>query len=590
MQENKTLSRAEWLDKIFGTPVFAVLLAIFCNVLWGSAFPFIKLGYRLFSIETSNTASIFCFAGVRFMLGSFLVLLGSVLLQSRLPKFPHGKVAAECCALGLWQTTTQYAFYYIAVAMLTGAFGGILNSTQSFLGVIFAHFIYGNADRMTAAKTLGCVIGFAGVLIGTLGNHGSGSGWGVFCMMAATIIFTLSGPWNKSVTKKADSFAVCFINLFVGGLALFVLGTVLGGSLHVQSALAVVVMLYRPSSAGQAMCCGPADEKQPGQPHCHLWLREPGGQRTAERRAQRRAPVPLAVSGGAGVRVCGHLAGEQGPRQKGGQMTGPIFDTHAHYSARAFDADRDFLLGSLPGKGVVGVCEQATHSGDAPKVLELAHRYPWVVAAVGIHPESLLPAADCGEEGPAPTVSVYGGDWAAEMRALAPYYEDPKVVAVGECGLDYHWPVPKDAQLAMFEAHIRLALELNKPIIVHDRNAHADVYALLKKYQPKGIVHCYSGSADDAVWLAKQGLFIGFGGACTFKGAKRAAKAISALPLESIVLETDCPYMAPEPVRGTRCDSSLIRYVGEYIAQLRGISAEEVFRTTAENARRVYGL
>ena len=173
MQENKTLSRAEWLDKIFGTPVFAVLLAIFCNVLWGSAFPFIKLGYRLFSIETSNTASIFCFAGVRFMLGSFLVLLGSVLLQSRLPKFPRGKVAAECCALGLWQTTTQYAFYYIAVAMLTGAFGGILNSTQSFLGVIFAHFIYGNADRMTAAKTLGCVIGFAGVLIGTLGNHGS---------------------------------------------------------------------------------------------------------------------------------------------------------------------------------------------------------------------------------------------------------------------------------------------------------------------------------------------------------------------------------------------------------------------------------
>ena len=271
-------------------------------------------------------------------------------------------------------------------------------------------------------------------------------------------------------------------------------------------------------------------------------------------------------------------------------MTGPIFDTHAHYSARAFDADRDFLLDSLPGKGVVGVCEQATHSGDAPKVLELAHRYPWVVAAVGIHPESLLPAAACGEEGPAPTVSVYGGDWAAEMRALAPYYEDPKVVAVGECGLDYHWPVPKDAQLAMFEAHIRLALELAKPIIVHDRNAHADVYALLKKYQPKGIVHCYSGSADDAVWLAKQGLFIGFGGACTFKGAKRAAKAISALPLESIVLETDCPYMAPEPVRGTRCDSSLIRYVGEYIAQLRGISAEEVFRTTAENARRVYGL
>ena len=119
-----TLSRAEKLDKIFGTPLFAVLLAIFCNVLWGCAFPFIKMGYRLFEIDPSNTASIFCFAGIRFMLGSLLVLLGSTLLQSRMPTFPKGKVFAECCVLGLWQTTTQYAFYYIAVAMLTGAFGG----------------------------------------------------------------------------------------------------------------------------------------------------------------------------------------------------------------------------------------------------------------------------------------------------------------------------------------------------------------------------------------------------------------------------------------------------------------------------------
>ena len=244
MEKKETLSRAGKLDKIFGTPLFAVLLAIFCNVLWGCAFPFIKMGYRLFEIDPSNTASIFCFAGVRFMLGSLLVLLGSTLLQSRMPTFPKGKVFAECCALGLWQTTTQYAFYYIAVAMLTGAFGGILNSTQSFLGVIFAHFIYGNADRMTPAKTLGCAVGFAGVLIGTLGNHGGGSGWGVFCMLFATVIFTLSGPWNKSVTKKADSFAVCFLNLFVGGLALLLIGLALGGSLHPQSALGLPVLLY----------------------------------------------------------------------------------------------------------------------------------------------------------------------------------------------------------------------------------------------------------------------------------------------------------------------------------------------------------
>ena len=244
MENNTTLSRAEKLDKIFGTPLFAVLLAIFCNALWGCAFPFIKMGYRLFEIDSSNTASIFCFAGVRFMLGSLLVLLGSTLLQSRMPTFPKGKVFAECCVLGLWQTTIQYAFYYIAVAMLTGAFGSILNSTQSFLGAIFAHFIYGNADRMTPAKTLGCAVGFAGVLIGTLGNHGGGSGWGIFCMLLATVIFTLSGPWNKSVTKKADSFAVCFLNLFVGGAALFVLGTALGGRLGSVTPLGILVLLY----------------------------------------------------------------------------------------------------------------------------------------------------------------------------------------------------------------------------------------------------------------------------------------------------------------------------------------------------------
>ncbi|MGN0662620.1 MAG: TatD family hydrolase [Faecalibacterium sp.] len=271
-------------------------------------------------------------------------------------------------------------------------------------------------------------------------------------------------------------------------------------------------------------------------------------------------------------------------------MTGPIFDTHAHYCSRAFDADREDVLRALPAQGVVGVCEQATHSGDAPRCVELAHRYPWVWAAVGIHPESLLPAADCGAEGPAPTVSVYGGDWAAEMRALLPFYDDPKVVAVGECGLDYHWPVPKDAQLALFEAELRLALELDKPIIVHDRQAHADVYALLKKYRPKGILHCFSGSAEDALWLAQQGMMIGFGGACTFRGAKRAVKALEALPLEAIVLETDCPYMAPEPLRGRRCDSSMIAHVGAFLAQHKGLAPEEVFCRTAANARRVFQL
>ena len=269
---------------------------------------------------------------------------------------------------------------------------------------------------------------------------------------------------------------------------------------------------------------------------------------------------------------------------------GPIFDTHAHYSSDAFCADRSAVLAGLPARGVVGVCEQATSSGDAAACVALAHQYDHVYAAVGIHPESLLPRGSCPDEMLAPTVTVYGGDWRAEMAALAPFYDDPKVVAVGECGLDYHWPVPKDAQLALFEAEIRLALELDKPIVVHDREAHADVYALLKKYRPKGIVHCYSGSAEDAAWLAAQGLYLGFGGACTWKGAKRAAKAIEALPLERILLETDCPYMAPDTWRGQRCDSSMIARVGEVIAGLKGVAPELVFETTAANARRVFGL
>ena len=232
------------LDQFFSIPAAAVLMAIVCNVLWGSAFPFIKLGYRLFAIDSADTASILCFAGVRFMIGAVLVWLAGLALNHRPLPMPRGKTLASACGLGLWQTAAQYIFYYSAVALLTGAMGGILNSTQSFLGVIFAHFLYGNADRMTPAKALGCVLGFAGVLVGTLGNHGGGSAFGIFAMLLATVIFTLAGPWNKSVTKKADSFAVCFLNLFVGGAALLVLGLLLGGRLTVVSAAGVLDLLY----------------------------------------------------------------------------------------------------------------------------------------------------------------------------------------------------------------------------------------------------------------------------------------------------------------------------------------------------------
>ncbi len=260
-----------------------------------------------------------------------------------------------------------------------------------------------------------------------------------------------------------------------------------------------------------------------------------------------------------------------------------IFDTHAHYTSHQFDDDRHTLLGDLPGRGVVGVVDCGTDYDTSRACLALADQYPYLYAALGIHPESII-------EEDASTNTRFGGDWAAELEAIRPLFDHPKAVAVGECGLDYHWPIPKEAQLALFEAHLKLALELDKPIIVHDRQAHADVYALLKQYKPKGVVHCFSGSAEDALILAQQGMYIGFGGALTFKGAKRAVKAAAALPLERILLETDCPYMAPEPCRGRRCDSGLIAHTGEFLAEVRGVSPDVIFAATTENAKRLFGV
>lgn len=260
-----------------------------------------------------------------------------------------------------------------------------------------------------------------------------------------------------------------------------------------------------------------------------------------------------------------------------------IFDTHAHFSSRQFASDRDAVLTGLSQNGVAGILECATHSGDAPQVLALANKYPFVYAALGIHPESL------GDER-ASTVAHYHGDWRAELAAMRPLYDDPRVVAVGEIGLDHHWPLPAKEQYDLFEAQLALAAELDLPVSVHDREAHAEVYELLKKYRPRGVLHCYSGSAEDAVWLVAQGMVLGFGGAVTYKGAKRAAKVLADLPHHAAVLETDCPYMAPEPVRGRRNDSGNIPHVAAYIGSLWGMDTQAVLDITAANARRVFGV
>ncbi|MEG2205714.1 MAG: TatD family hydrolase [Oscillospiraceae bacterium] len=260
-----------------------------------------------------------------------------------------------------------------------------------------------------------------------------------------------------------------------------------------------------------------------------------------------------------------------------------IFDTHAHYTSEQFAEDLDIVLADLPNSGVAGVVDCGTDYISSLKSLRLAAKYPYIYSAAGIHPECLTDEA-------ASTIAVYKGDWQRELRDIEPLLDNPRCVAVGECGLDYHWPIPKDEQIAMFKAHLQLAQKHDMPVLIHDREAHGDMYEILWEYRPKGIVHCFSGSADDALRLVKQGLHIGFGGAVTFKNARRAIEAVQALPMESIVLETDCPYMAPVPYRGKRCTSAMISLTADKIAEIKGIAQDEVLRITEENARRLFAL
>lgn len=260
-----------------------------------------------------------------------------------------------------------------------------------------------------------------------------------------------------------------------------------------------------------------------------------------------------------------------------------IFDTHAHYNSGAFNQNRFELLDSLPQQGVALVVNCGTDLDSSQKSIEMARRYGWMYVAAGIHPQSLI-------EDDSSTTRRFGGDWKAEMAAIAPLYDDPKVVAVGEVGLDHHWPVPKDAQLELFEAEIRCAMERDLPVIIHDREAHAETYALLKKYKPKGVLHSYSGSAEDVKWLCAQGMYIGFTGVVTFKNARHPLQAAAAVPDEYLLLETDCPYMAPEPFRGNKSNSAMIQYTAAKIAQARGVESEVLLKMTLENGKRLFGI
>lgn len=251
-----------------------------------------------------------------------------------------------------------------------------------------------------------------------------------------------------------------------------------------------------------------------------------------------------------------------------------IFDTHAHYADRAFDEDRYELLDKLPEMGVKYVMLASSSVEDTAENAAIAQKYGYIYAASGVHPESV-------DENPENYLDI--------VRETA--LSSPKIKAIGEIGLDYHYDgYSREKQLKLFEEQLILAKELDLPVIIHSRDACEDTLNMLKKHRPKGVVHCFSGSAETAKEIIKLGMYIGFTGVLTFKNAKKALKALEEVPLDKLLLETDCPYMAPVPFRGKRCDSSMIAYTAAAAAEIKGIDTQEIIDITCENGKRFYGI
>ena len=252
-----------------------------------------------------------------------------------------------------------------------------------------------------------------------------------------------------------------------------------------------------------------------------------------------------------------------------------LFDTHAHMDDRAFDEDRLELITSLPEQGVGLVMNPGCSLASSRNADALSRQFEFLYAAVGSHPD----AADEVDE------AVL-----EEYRQLC--RSNPKIKAIGEIGLDYHYEdIPREIQLKAFRAQMALAAELNLPVIVHEREAHADGMAVVDEFPTvKGVFHCYSGSAEMAAELVKRGWYVGFTGVLTFKNARKALEVAASIPRDRLVLETDCPYMAPEPFRGKRNHPGYLYRMAERLAQLWEISVEEVHRITTENGKRLYRL
>lgn len=250
------------------------------------------------------------------------------------------------------------------------------------------------------------------------------------------------------------------------------------------------------------------------------------------------------------------------------------FDTHAHYDSGKFNADRDEVLRAVHDSGVALVVDPGDSGVTSERAVALAQAHDFVYAAVGWHPEE----ADSWTDGSL-----------AHIRALA---AQPKVCAIGEIGLDYYWDASTKAkQERMFRAQLELALELDLPVIVHDREAHGDSLRIVCDYpQLRGVFHCYSGSVEMARELLAQGWYLGFDGPVTYKNARKTVEVAEMVPLNRILIETDSPYMSPVPLRGKRNDSRNVFYIAEKLAQIKGMTTEELARLTIENGKSLFGI
>lgn len=250
------------------------------------------------------------------------------------------------------------------------------------------------------------------------------------------------------------------------------------------------------------------------------------------------------------------------------------FDTHAHYDDERFDPDRDAVLSAMKAGGIDLIVDPASDIASAKKARDIAEKYDFVYFAAGVHPENAAEAAD---------------DFLNEVSALASH---PKCVAIGEIGLDYHYGAEtKQRQQELLRLQLDLARELKMPVIIHERDAAQDWLNILKDYRDvMGVCHCFSGSWETAKVILDAGWNLSFTGVVTFKNARKAVDVVSKMPLDRLMLETDSPYMAPEPHRGERNSSLNVPFIGRKVAEIRGLPEEEIARITTENGKRFYGL